>query len=351
MGRYKKAFSLYKRGDYWYYRTYDLNGIRTSAKTTGCTAKGAAQLYCERLFKDGLLWTGTSKLLSEYAKNFFNDDSDFVKDKQAQGKYSINTIKAYRAGLNTHIIPLAGRIRIADVNYSFLISMRQKLIAQGLANRTINLIMATLKIITVNAQRDGLLAKNPFENFTPLPVGASRDSFSFDEICLLVRSISDVYERELIILLALTGMRIKECAGIVSSDIINQKGFYFINLTKQLIDKKYLPLKTKISRHIPIIPELVSLIHETPHTIKYIYQNVNPIIRQLKNAEARKLTIHSLRHFFITDAKSFGVNPLKVESIAGHSLRGIADVYTSFKPEDLTEILAWQRDRFSLLNK
>ena len=131
MGRYKKAFSLYKRGDYWYYRTYDLNGIRTSAKTTGCTSKGAAQIYCERLFKDGLLWTGVSKLLSEYAKNFFNNDSAFVKDKQAQGKYSINTIKAYRAGLNTYIIPLAGRIRIADVNYSFLISMRQKLITQG----------------------------------------------------------------------------------------------------------------------------------------------------------------------------------------------------------------------------
>lgn len=69
MGRYRKPFTLFKRGDYWYYRTYDAAGYRTTAKTTGQKSKTAANNYCNALFKSNLL--GIADItFGEYSKGF-----------------------------------------------------------------------------------------------------------------------------------------------------------------------------------------------------------------------------------------------------------------------------------------
>jgi integrase len=82
---------------------------------------------------------------------------------------------------------------------------------------------------------------------------------------------------------------------------------------------------------------------------------MKPIIRSLDNWEERGLCLHSFRHFFITDTKASGLNPLFVEAIAGHSLRGIEATYTNFHAKDLQSIIEWQKELFkeigSLIDK
>lgn len=49
MSRYRENYTIFKRGKYWYYRTYTIDGVRTTAKTTGCTLKSEAKLYIESI--------------------------------------------------------------------------------------------------------------------------------------------------------------------------------------------------------------------------------------------------------------------------------------------------------------
>lgn len=54
---------------------------------------------------------------------------------------------------------------------------------------------------------------------------------------------------------------------------------------------------------------------------------------------------------YITNSKSCGINAGKVEKIAGHSLRGMQEVYTNFKVEDLKDVLSWQKELYKELMK
>ena len=66
MGKYRKAYTLYKRklegkrkdkGDkvVWYYQTYDSQGRRTVGRSTGKATKGEAAQYCDELLREGKL--------------------------------------------------------------------------------------------------------------------------------------------------------------------------------------------------------------------------------------------------------------------------------------------------------
>lgn len=80
MARYKLNFTLYPRKTrngrcVWYYRTYDLEGKRTSGKSTGQTSKTLARKYCEDLLKKNILYVGKSDYCNDFIKNFLNKNS------------------------------------------------------------------------------------------------------------------------------------------------------------------------------------------------------------------------------------------------------------------------------------
>ena len=51
--RHRNPFTLIKRGDVWYYRTYDEYGRRTTKRSTGQTNKTLAERYCFKLGQGG----------------------------------------------------------------------------------------------------------------------------------------------------------------------------------------------------------------------------------------------------------------------------------------------------------
>lgn len=103
MGRYRKPFTLFKRGKYWYYKTYDSEGYRTCGRTTGLTKKSLAEEYCLELLKLNQL--GLSRLtFRDYSENFFDDDSPFVSDRETPLAHS--TLRQHRQYLRLHIMPI-----------------------------------------------------------------------------------------------------------------------------------------------------------------------------------------------------------------------------------------------------
>lgn len=343
MARYKQPYSLYKRGKYYYYRTYAPNGVRTSGVSTGQTSKAAARTFCDALYKRGELWR-TDKTFNAYLSELLADGL------MSEGKLAKNTAHAYEMYRRMLASVIPDSVRVGDITYSYVKKKRQELVSLYSLS-SVKSIMTFWKRALNIAYRDGLISRNPFDGLSALKDDdGRRDAFSMAEVETLCRDLRG-FLSDFVILLACTGMRVSEAAGVTLEDIAEVDGVKCIHLTRQLIKHEYSPLKTKSARYIPITPELEALCCFDPYKLSTFYRDFVPIAKSFENSEERKLCVHSLRHFFITDAKSHGIDGAKVETIAGHSLKGIVGVYTNFKPSDLACITQWQSETFSRLRK
>ena len=339
MPKYRQTYTLFKRGRFYYYRTYTPDGVRTTARTTGCTSRSAAKVHCDTLFKEGKLCAGSQKTLAQYARGFFAADSVYSRDNGL----SASSIRAYCTAMDRTLLPRIGRQRLADITHSSLKKLRQDLLDSGLSAGSVKLKMSVLHIVLKSALADGIIQRDPFYNLHPLkePVQV-RDAFTLDELRYLYDKAGESVRKD-ILLLATTGMRVAELAGVSPQDVEQEDGTGFIRLEKQYAREGFLPLKNKKPRDIPLCPALQELAGQrSPEPKDSFYSRITPLIRQIPGWHERKLCLHSLRHFFISSAKSYGINHLKVETIAGHSLKGIQAVYTSFRVKDLADITEWQ---------
>lgn len=337
MPKYRQTYTLFKRGKYYYYRTYDETGVRTTAHTTGKTSMTAAKLYCDELFKANKLIPQSGQTFSQYAKGFFDDNSVYTKDN----KLAANSAILYRSILDTCLIPLIGNKSLADINHTMLKKIRQELLDKGLSPATVKTRMITLHIIIKSAYLDGLIQRDPFDSLGKLKISTPhRDAFTIGEVAKIYSSAKDEMKKH-ILMLALTGMRTSEYAAVSIAELNKEDGITYIHLERQYNKKEFKPLKSKKPRDIPISKELVSLVGDYCQDVSFS-EVFTKYIKKLDRWKERKLCAHSFRHFFISSAKSYGINHLKVEAIAGHSLKGIQEVYTNFKVPDLAEIIKWQ---------
>lgn len=346
MPRYRKPYTLYKRGKYYYYRTYNAKGIRTAGKTTGQTSKGAAQRYCDNLYLLNKLYTNDITFF-EYAAHFYDDDSLYLTDRlEPLAKHSVNTL---RSNMKYYIMPYFKDYKLEAITYSVLKDFRKSLIEKPLKVGSIVGCMSALKHVLEAAYRDDIIKDNPFNKLEPLQIKyQERDAFTLDEVIDLYKKIGEEF-RPVTLLMALTGLRISEAIGLTKNDIKEGNGFLYIALTKQKLKKEYKPLKNKKNRDIPIIPEILDLIGFDDTRLSAYYRVFNAIKNDYKDAAERLLCFHSLRHFFITNTKSTGIVESKVEYVAGHTLKGISKVYTNYKVEDLLELLEWQKKIYYII--
>lgn len=343
MSRYRQPYSLYKRGKYWYYRTYSPGGKRTTAKSTGQISKAGAKAYCDKLYLIGKLYN-SDVTFAQYAAHFYDDDALYFKDRVKP--LADNTVKQYQKLFKNQIFPYFENKRMMDITYTQLKAFRTFLINSGCSAMSIQSIMSTLKHIMDSAYRDGVIPDNPFNKLESLRFDKNRrDAFRLEEIIFIYKNILPEFKKT-ILLMALTGIRISEAVGLTVEDIKQGDGFIYIDLQKQMINKKYQILKNDEKRCIPIIPEIKELIGFDSTRVSAFYRYFEPLKKQCENYNERQLAFHSLRHFFITDSKAKGVNNVKVEVLAGHSLKGMEDVYTNFKAPDLVDILPWQKETF-----
>lgn len=350
MGRYKLPYSIYKRGKYWYYRTYTVDGLRTTAKSTGCRTKGEAVQFCESLLINGSL-SDSNISFAAYSLHFFDDDSFYVKDRITP--LSENTIKGHRAKFRYSIYPFFKDYKLKDINYIELKKYRGSLIDKGMKKGSIKEYLTTLKIILDSAYKEDLISRNPFDKLESLGEGEEeqKKAFTLDQVKQLYNSIEPKY-KNLVLILALTGMRINEALGVTDADVFTtEKNTDYIKLNKQLNNKKeYVRIKTKRNRDVPIIPELKGKFYHKENSYKSAYKYFRCIILELYGEDAN-LSIHSLRHFYFTSSKAKNINPDKIKIIGGHVLDGSEHTYTNFTPDDLIDILPWQKEVYDYVTK
>lgn len=347
MPKYRRPYTIYKRGKYYYYKTYRPDGTHTAGKSTGKTSKSAAREFCDHLYLLGDLYH-TEILFKDYAAHFFDDDGVYFSN--AIKTYSINTKLSYRTTLKNIVFPYFQNYKLHEIRYSLITAFRAFLLKKY-SNQSVNGGLNVLRLILQYAYKDGIIKENPFSFLDSLPqTTIKRDAFSLEEIKKLYTISKEEYKNA-ILCLALCGLRISEYFGIPYNEIKtgekNGIKYEYIDLKLQCNSHGVSPVKLNSTREIPIIPEVKQLIGLSPSCYSTWCSLFREQLKNFDNYENRKLCFHSIRHFFITNAKAEGIPPMKVEYIAGHKLKGIEKVYTNLKADDCLEILEWQKNIFA----
>lgn len=335
---YRQPYTLLKRGDIWQYRVWQ--GDRRVTKSTGKKSKTEAKAYCDELLVKQKL--GKKEMsFSEYANDFFADGQPFMTMRPHLAE---KTKEAYRANFYRYIMPFFRGYKMSEIGYSEIIAFRKKL-GERLSPSSVKLACSVAKTILAYATRDEAIDRNPFMLVERLPTPhVHYDSFTREEVKHLYWLVPDDIQ-PIVLTLAATGLRVSELYGLTDDEIKTKDGLTWIELSHQKVRRfDYSQTKSKRSRIVPIASDLLKWVICPTMSYERVYKKIRGISDQIKGESKRLLSTNSLRHFFITDSKSRGINPSKVEVIAGHSLGCVIDYYTNFKPEDLAEICSWQSE-------
>jgi integrase/recombinase XerC len=376
--RYKEPFTIYPRKlktvTVYYYQCYDNNGKRICGHSTGQKSKTAAKMYCMELYRKGKLIPETKPVsFVEFAEGWWDTKTcKYLEWRQMQSPLAPSTIDHYKTNLELHLKPFFGKMKLNAITPECIQDWIMNLSRKGFTNSSINIQIATLKVMLKEAVRLKFISVNPSEKIKKL-IAQNKEVkiLKNDEVQKLFpvdwNKIWDSYEVYIFNkLAACTGMRLSEILGLRCEHIFEDH----IHVCVQYSTKYGLrPLKTKDSRNIPITEylynELMKLI--TLNSQGYIFSDSgggepvtrNKVYRETGNAfdriginseerKKRRITVHHWRHFLNTALLMANVSTLKVQKVTGHKSLSMTRHYTHFDSREFTEVLDVQN---SLLSK
>ena len=375
MGRLRARpgrYVLFRRGKYWYYWTYDDYGKRLRF-STGERRKMDAEDECERRKNLGcLIYYYEPKKkpasLAEYGTGFWNYDTcPVIQDKLLRGgRFSKKLAITYQGYFNNHIKPVLGSKSLVDITKqdvrSWLLSLPQK----GLARKSANNILGSLRAILDQAVDEGLLDHNVANQVKPLIAPKKRrGAFTQEQVRLLFSTPwEDRYAYIGCFLASRTGMRVGEIRALSS---------YQIHPDYILVDASWSDhegrkcTKSGFSRKIPITDEIYDLLQEimpprpgllfTRDGFKPVGQNwfTNALKRRMDMHNGKlpdkitqtegyvfdylnkdkRLSFHSFRHYLNTRLIAAEMPESKIQAIIGHESAEMTEHYAHLEVEDL----------------
>ena len=374
--RYKELFTVYPRKlktvTVFYYQCYDNNGKRICGHSTGQRTKTAAKMYCMELYRTGKLIPEKKPIsFAEFSDGWWNIKTcKYLEWRQMQNPLAPSTIDHYKTNLELHIKPFFGKMKLNAISADFVQNWIMGLSREGYNNSSINIQIATLKVMMKEAARLRLISSNPMEKIKKL-IAHNKEVqiLKNDEVQKLFpadwREIWDSYEIYIFNkLAACTGMRLSEIIGLQINHIHDD----YIHVCAQYSQKYGIrPLKTKDSRNIPIAAilheELLTLIKNNTQGFLFTENNSaepisrNRIYRETSAAfdkigigrEERKergLALHHWRHFLNTALLMANVSAMKVQKVTGHKSLSMTRHYTHFDSREFIEVLDVQNNLF-----
>lgn len=371
--RYRQPFTIYPRKlktvTVYYYQCYDSNGKRICGQSTGQRTKTAAKMYCMELYRKGKLIPDKRPVtFREFASDWWETETcKYLEWRQMQNPLAPSSIDHYRANLKINILPFFGKMKLNAITPELVEKWVLKLSQDGYNNSSINVKVATLKVMLKEAVRLKLLTSSPMDKIKKLITYVKEVKIlKNEEVKKLFPSnwkeIWDSYEVYLFNkLAACTGMRFSEIIGL-QCDRVNED---HIQVCIQYTEKYRLrPLKTKDSRNIPITPDLYNELSvlikrnktgfvfsksggERPIARNKVYKETRHAFDRIGiDSEERKkrgITLHHWRHFLNTALLMANVNTLKVQKVTGHKTMAMTMHYTHFDSRYFSEVLDVQK--------
>jgi len=370
--RYREPFTVFPRKMksgrvVWYYQTYDDNGKRTTAFSTGQITKSAAKATCRKLQREDKLLPSRGGRITfrEYSIDWWDwDKCEFLQFKRSRMSISRSYADSGMIILKNHILPYFADMRLEDISAHDVEKWLQTLLEKGLSRTSCNHYKTFLSIMLGDAIRREILKEDVSKKITPLKSSTkakgilstamieklfkeeNRQGYWYNQRCYYAN-----------LLAACTGMRMGEILGLQFSDIKDD----IISVTKQYLRKHGIsPTKTKDSREIPIPEPLKNALEKLPHNSddEFIFSSPSSsmtplepttVWRSLRTAlikagmkeeeiKEKNITFHSWRHYFNTMMRSNNISDSKLQKMTGHKSKEMTDHYTHYEVSDLKEI-------------
>ena len=194
---------------------------------------------------------------------------------------------------------------------------------------TVNKLCTRLTTFGKWIERQGYSDKNVFDAMTIKAPRSRRRAFTDAELrALLEHSLEPL--KSLIIVLALTGLRISEALSLRPENVDFEQGFLEVTKSKTPAGKRIVAIHPQAHsslRHLVMV--------RTPERSLRVQWK-----RSMDRAglERDELTFHSLRKWFYSTASKNGAEYLHLSAVMGHALPNLARTY------EWTQVLAQSRD-------
>lgn len=270
---------------------------------------------------------------------------DFLKYLQAEKRYAVHTIKAYKNDLNQfHAFCQETDNEGVDLNYRTIRSWVVFLMDSGYSSRTVHRKLTSLSSYCKYLIKEGHLESNPVDRVlkpklkkrVPAFVEEGKmdlllDKFDFGE------DFDGIRNRFILDLLYQTGMRRSELIGLTigsvdregrSIKVLGKRGKErIIPMNEELSGalERYLIIRNEIAASNPG-DHLIITQKGAPAYDKLVYRVVNRYLTMVTTLDKR--SPHILRHTFATHMLNRGADLNAIKELLGHANLSATQVYT-----------------------
>jgi integrase len=352
-----------KREVYFYY-TYDEGGKRRGPWTTKNVNKTAARNYCHSLMRSGALIQDRKKTLTfgEFAGGFWERGSEYFEYQESRSDLTDSYIATGKSITDSQLILVFGNEQLAKISSDavnkWLVGFTKREAAPGgkketrlYKNSTANSAFKMLKVMMGEAARRGLIKANPCAGVKLLKDNRKKiDILTAEEAQkLFPQNYPSVWGDKFVVfaankLASLTGMRIGEILGLRGEYVFDN----YILVCGSFGRFGYGNTKTKTSRKIPLVPEMMAVLQKLmdKNGNGYLFSadgGAKPVTRVsvarrfaealkkigISNGEIKRrgLTLHGWRHFVNTEMLERGLTVEQVQGVTGHMTANMTERY------------------------
>lgn len=281
----------------------------------------------------------------------------YIEYLKFEKRYSTHTLTAYKADLyefTEFVKTQFGETDLASIHHGVVRSWLARLKEQGLAAKSLNRKISTLKSFFKYLIKNGVIDISPMAKVISPRIGKRLPVFvKEEETQLLLNSLNSSTEnwrslnaRMIITILYATGLRLSELINL------KEKQVDFARLQIKVLGKgnkeRIIPLSDKLINGIREYQQLKRIEFETYEDVllvsekgkklypKYAYLIVNQYLG--KSSTLDKKSPHVLRHSFATHLMNNGADLNAVKELLGHSSLAATQVYTHNTIEKLKDI-------------
>ena len=276
----------------------------------------------------------------------------FINYLSSEKRFSVHTITSYSNDVNQFFLFLSEEYKItselSEVNFQIVRSWIASLLEKGVAPRSVNRKISTLKTFFKFLIREGVIQESPMlkvvapKSKKRLPLFVEEDQI---ESLLNGVEFDDGFigERDKLIieLFYVTGIRLSELINIKISDLNFDN-----NLVKVLGKRnkeRLIPLSARIVKELQFFIEkykidnyLFTNLGGTKVYTKLVYRIVNKYIGKISSIN--KKSPHILRHTFATHMLNNGADINAIKELLGHANLSATQVYTHNTIEKLKSV-------------
>ncbi len=255
------------------------------------------------------------QLINKVNKEYY-DDCSYYKSIQSKAKQ----LKAYFGATKN----------IKKIDYTAILAFKAYLKQQGNNKATINSKLTYLRTLLKFAYKSGVLDKLPVFDFETITEHKTSyiETTTFLEVLRYCKKNNLRELRQVLLVAYFTGARINNVLSISPKDI--DRGYV-----------RFWENKTHRPYSVPISYKLKPILNENFKGFTLNYQQTYYLFNQIKSEVGLddNLTLHSLRHSFVTRLVRKGVDLPVIQALANHKKITSTMIYTHIANEQLEKAI------------